>query len=128
LQQCDFDAATLLWLKDESPKKFLTLDQKLATGLRTICHGEFKRRVNQTEANQLTQCAKLLSGRQILWMILQSLKTGDSMERQYNVVDLMNLNWKGDDDIETFRNNWDEIIDGMGEQMTEKTKCDILIA
>jgi hypothetical protein len=60
-------------------------------------------------------------------MILKSLGTSASLERSYNVVDLVNHTWLGDVNMERWRNSLDEIMEGMCEDMSEVTKCDLLM-
>ena len=52
----------------------------------------------------------VLKGREIFWMILQIFKTNPNMGLSYGVKHFTYLKWHSDDQVETFKNNWLEVV------------------
>ena len=92
-----------------SGRGFERLDRKLAHPLKRLCKGELSREAIQQES--IAQKKDLvLKGREIFWMILQVFKTNPNMGLVYGVKHFTHLKWHGDDSVETFKNNWLEVV------------------
>ena len=92
-----------------SGRNFERLDRKLAHSLKRICKGELSREVIQQEAIAGKKDL-VLKGREIFWMILQVFKSNPNMGLVYGVKHFTHLKWNGDDNVETFKNNWLEVV------------------
>ena len=68
LRQVESDEVSLSTLR-YTEAEFVTLDRKLAAALTKVCHGEFQRRLQHEEREQLDKHNKTLRGRQVLWLI-----------------------------------------------------------
>ena len=54
-------------------------------------------------------------GRQIARLIFENLMTNEDLGMVYNMADLMNLKWLGDEKLETFRHLWNVYSEGVME-------------
>ena len=96
---------------------FEVLDSKMASGLKKIINGGFKRRVFiQEKAAQKDK--RFLTERHIAWMVHEYFKVSD---RDACVLDLNeNLNVKlKNDSVQSFNSRWDETIIAMRKQPEE---------
>ena len=98
------------------PKKFDTLDAKLAAALTNVCKGELSRKVIlKTEEEAKAQ--RLIRGRQILWLIYEEYRINEEAGSLMNLSDLMKVVIKKDqskiEHLSRFMMNWDSVIAGM---------------
>ena len=127
------DDAEKLWIKEvqspdstfeslaDTPERFHTLDNLLAVALMNVLPPPLKLKVNRKEA-LLDKDDRLMTGRQILYMVRESFRTEAHMDVFYNLQDLMAVRWVGDDQMPKFLEKWDTVTEGMGpETIQEKT-------
>ena len=50
-----------------------------------------------------------LSGRQLMWLIMDHRRTSPEMIQQFDVVDIAKVQWMGDDQMHKFRKTWESI-------------------
>ena len=77
----------------------------------------------------LVKKGKLLKGRQIMWLIRNFYKVNPSMAQANTIIDLVNLQWKGDNNMDEFLNKWDKILGSMNmvfDVRKDKEKNDML--
>ena len=99
--------------------KFLTnfeiLNSRIASGLKKIINGDFKRRVfiQQTAARKKK---RYLTGRKIAWMIYEYFKVSDT-DCFFNEILKVELT---NDSVHSFNTRWDETITAMKKQPDEE--------
>ena len=88
------------------PKKFKTLDQKLARALRNTVKEQAPEHL-KTDMDALTEAnvemGQLCSGLQYVWCILDIFRTGYDLSTFVDTLDLWNLQYKGDAHMHDFR-------------------------
>ena len=89
---------------------FLTLDFKIAAGLSKIIKGEFKRRVQLVE-EQANNKNRMLTGRQIAWMIYNHLVTNVEDQVTLDFEDLLSVKLHGDN-LFAFMNDREQCLEG----------------
>ena len=98
----------------ECGRGFELLDRKLVAALKRCVQNcsrvlELYRQISQQE--QLANLQdRVLSGRQIYFMILQTFRTNPNMGLVYNIQHFTKLSWLGDDKMEQFQNNWINVV------------------
>jgi len=110
-------------------KSFIFLDRRLAKALMKLSSttGAFSTKVSQAQEAQLSECQKLLSGRQILWLIYDYLKTNDDMQLSYGLRDLQEIVWLGDAHLTTFYNLWIDTAEKLREELSDQTMRELLL-
>ena len=112
---------------EEPGKRFEGLDMLLSEALPPLLPSDLSNKVylKEQEAYKLN---KVMSGRQIVWMIYEYLRTRKDMEVVYGIRDLLLLEWKGDDKMDDFRMEWKQVVDNMSEdtQLQDTALEDIL--
>ena len=68
----------------------------------------------------------LLAGRQILWMLYQSFRTNKSLGHINTIVDLWDVKWRGDGQIEAFKNEWEMMAETMPHKTSKNTMATLL--
>ena len=71
------------------------------------------------------QQGRLLAGRQILWVLYKQYRTRKDWGQVYSIMDLVGVKWKGDQHIESFRNDWENTVVNMHHDVTRDTKATI---
>ena len=105
-------------LGDNRYKSYVTLDMKLAQGMMIMLNkaGEkasrFRDKVN-LKTEEATRKETLVTGRQLVFMLLESFKTFDRSDLIYGFDHLGNLKVK-DHNLHEFLMTWNHIIDNMG--------------
>eukprot|EP00435_Cladocopium_sp_Y103_P062131 s659_g23.t1 len=90
---------------------FATLDAKLLSALTNIITGDFARKVDtfkETEAND----ARIVRGRQVLYMLHDHFSTNMKHGSTYALQDLFSVHLKGEN-LKTFISNWDQVLAGI---------------
>ena len=91
-----------------------SLDRKLAFALTNIASGEFGRHLDNVKRRMFKNMdgknGRLISGRQILWIMYKHFRTNKDMGSIANIVDLTKVPWRGDNQIEKFRNDWENTV------------------
>ena len=105
-------------LGDDECHPFVTLDMKLAQGMMVMLNraGEKASRVRDKvnlKAEEATRNGTLVTGRQLVFMLLESYKTFDRCDIVYGFDHLGNLKVKNHD-LHEFHMTWNHIIDNMG--------------
>ena len=90
--------------------RFETLDAKIASGLTSICHGEFLRRINVLE-EQLDSKRQMLAGRQIAYLIYERFKLPTEDGAIFEFEDLLQVELRGDN-LRAFQNDWEFVLSG----------------
>ena len=121
------------FLADSGGEQFAMMDIKLALSLQTMLrslpddakdvahdiqlHSERRRREN-----------RLIKGREIIAIILQSFRSSDRSDMTFTIEHLIRLEYPGDKNMSVFRNNWYDILLNLRKEDTprEITLRDIL--
>ena len=113
----------------EVPKSIFTLDRKVHAGLIPLCKGDFGQSVAQADQEHYDKHARPLSAIQLLRLIYNDLRTNKSLRTFHNMLDLSKLEWQGDEhwEMARFRNNLNQIMMDIGDQMNEAGKQDFLL-
>ena len=119
----------------ESGRGFARLDYRLAAALKRVCGvssapmacKELYKAISREE-NLAIQHRRVLTGRQILWMILQTFKTNADLGVVYGIYHFQSLKWPGDDlrHLEEFRNNWCTLVNHQSEPLTDNQLAELL--
>ena len=95
---------------------FEVLDPKIASGLKKIINGDFKRLVFfQEEAAQKENAFS----RQVAWMIYQYFKVSDTDDSVLDLNEILKVELKNDN-VQSFSTRWDETIIAMKKQPDEE--------
>jgi hypothetical protein len=105
-------------LGEDEYHPFVTLDMKLAQGMMIMLNraGEKASRIRDKvnlKAEEATRSGNLITGRQLVFMFLDSYKTFDRCDIVYGFDHLGNLKVKNHD-LHEFHMTWNHIIDNMG--------------
>ena len=103
---------------------FVTLDFKFADGMVIILQkaGEKAERVRDRvnlRMQEMSRKGKVLKGRQIVWIVLESFKTFDGSDLMFGFDHLSNLHIQKHD-LHGFIVKWNHILDNMGENAITK--------
>ena len=84
-------------------------------------------RVQQKELAAL-KSNNCITGRQVLHMVYDWLRTDEHMSVMYGHVDLLEIPWMGDraNDMQKLCNCWDNVLDNMQEALSDIVKRDLL--
>jgi len=93
------------------PRKFKKLDFALGTAITAIASGDLGRELI-LEAERLANTKKLISGRQMLWMVYRYMHDKDQCADLNDYEDLMTVVLKHESNLRPFRRNWDNILMG----------------
>ena len=104
---CKHPDSTLASLADSGKERFKGLDIKLATAVRAIVeHNKailnLKQISQRHTASAWAKNQSLLTGRQLVWLMLRYLRTNPSMQQVYTATDLDKVRWKSDNEAHTF--------------------------
>jgi len=134
------DTIVAEWLKraeDESlsfeqlgwvPDELKTLDLKINAAIYRVTMGELKRAMSLRNQKRIEAEHQPLAATQALRMIYESLRTTESLKVHNTVLSLSKIQWLGDSNIITFRNNFIQIVgDVYPGQLTEQAACDIIL-
>ena len=71
----------------------------------------------------------LLTGRQVVFLILQEFKSTSDLDRHYSVLELEKLRWQGDapQEIEKFLNDVEEMRDKLHPDTSQKEVAGIIV-
>ena len=116
LRAVDENTATFESLALTGEGNFDVLDFRLASALKAVCETsttskQLFRSIARKEQLAL-EADSILTGRQILWMILQTFKTNANVGVVYGYTHIQNVKWQGDTwkQVEAFKNEWLEVI------------------
>jgi hypothetical protein len=87
----------------------------LATALQAVVtKGELGRTLSKKSVSALRE-GKLITGRQIVYMIVDHFKLNDSMAMVYSITDITAIKWRGDapEQVSQFKSDWENILDNM---------------
>jgi len=104
----------------EDCEGFLTLDAKIASALFDILTGEFKRRVQNLE-EKASRLGKMMTGRQLAWLIYDKMRTSEADGSLLEITDLINVELKGDN-LPALINDWDAALEGQSHEPSEAIK------
>merc|ERR1711954_422863 len=62
----------------------------------------------------------------ILWMLYQHFRTNRDLSYINSIVDMYEIKWRGDKEIETFRNEWEMMIESLPEKTSQNTLAILL--
>lgn len=120
----------------ESGRGFERLDFRLAAALKRVCSAtgvsatcrELYKTISQEENLAINQ-RRVLTGRQILWMILRTFKTNADLGVVYSIYHFQNVKWRGDDlrQMEAFRNEWNTIVHHQAEPLSDNQLAELLL-
>ena len=94
---------------------FMMLDAPLATALMKTLPTQLRNRVAQLESSALKRW-KVVTGRQVAWMVLDWFKTDIHRSTFSSFEDINSLSWKGDSQsqMEKFLQDWDYLVENLG--------------
>ena len=100
-------------LAEAGTQRMQMLDKTLKGALRCILPPDLKKEVQDMENTSLRTLQTALSGRQILWLILDYFRVNGHMDTLYSVKKLMEIEWMGDKppQIASFTANWKYLVD-----------------
>jgi predicted nucleic acid-binding Zn-ribbon protein len=106
----------------DCPKKFDTLDAKLAAALTNICKGELSRKVI-LKTEEEAKAKRLIRGRQILWLVYEDYRINEEAGSLTDLSDLMKVVLRKDqsktEHLFRFMMNWDSVLAGMSNPPSE---------
>ena len=77
------------------------------------------------ESREATENVTVVKGRQMAWMILNWLRTTESLTLVMTIEHLTHLEMQ-DQDLHGFITSWDNVLAHVGDQVKEETKRDML--
>ena len=103
--------ATFEQLADSGGQRFHHLDAALATALIKTVPSQLRIRIQKKE-DELIKVAKVIKGRQVVWMVYDWFRTKPHMQSHHGYQDLNALTWKGDApaEMEYFLQQWDYYV------------------
>ena len=84
--------------------------------------------VRRHELQHQDQHERPLKGRQVLWLLYEYFSVGDTHEKIHNMHTLMKIEWKGDDHISTFLDDWTDVWSQLKVKPDADTTREILMA
>ena len=96
-------------------RDFELLDRKLAGALKRILSTsdaakQLWRDISQKDQEVQARTSRILKGRQMLFLVLQSYRTNPRMGLVYGIQHFNEMRWLGDDKMERFRMNWFDLV------------------
>ena len=91
---------------NEKMERFNALDALLATQLQKLKLPPDMVRDMARNAEEILMEGKVIAGRQVVWMILDHFKTGDTLSTAYGYDYILSLPWYGDKKIDEFIHVW----------------------
>ena len=98
---------------------FENLDFKIASGLRNILTGNFKKQVTTAEGKAQSE-KRSLTDRQIAWMIYGYFKISDDHEAILDFRDFSKAQFKNDS-VQAFDAKWNEVLSAVTDGPTDHT-------
>ena len=98
---------------------FETLDSKVAAGIMSIMHGDLKRRISMRDELHQIMHKRMLTGRQVAFLMFQHFQICDMEHSMLEFNDLLGLELRGDN-LRAFDTAWDDTLLGMKELPEEK--------
>ena len=130
IRRVDYPKIKMRQLEDPGAH-YESLDRKLAAAITRIATGEFGRHLQNIKRRVFgrfdEESGRLLSGRQILWILYKQFRTNKEMGTIFNIVDLMKVHWRGDPHIEKFRNDWEHTVVNMHHSVSRDQRATILL-
>jgi len=71
---------------------------------------------------------KMISGRQVLWMVLEHFKTNRSLHKFYTYDDLSRVKWMGDAKLDVFLKEYRETLRSLASTVDDETLTEFLLA
>ena len=111
--------------RSKCEQRFSPLDALFAIALVKTLPPHLKRKYDDENIKALNN-GSVVTGRQIVWLILQWFKTNDHMSVVYSYECLQELEWLGDKYVDEFLHVWNNIVDNLSEPLTPGALRDIL--
>ena len=105
-----------------NPRVFQSLDMKLTAAIAEISKGILGRTIS-LRSEQEDKAGRLIKGRQFLWLIYDRFRVDEAAGSVYELNDLLSVTLKGDQGLDKFFANWDEVLVGVQYPLSE----DILV-
>ena len=99
-------------LADSGEERFATMDALLVMALEKIIPPDLNR-IYQDKQDEAIKDNRVVLGRQLLWLILNSFRTPDHMGLVYSYDNLMSMEWYGDSSLEQFKSSWHRMVDNL---------------
>ena len=93
------------WQALEMDPQFEQMEFKIADAAHYILPTEIKRRIEVLNERMMRQYERVLLGRQILWILYDSMRCAGPDEQVAEILDLVNVRLHGDN-LEEFIGNW----------------------
>ena len=120
-RECNEPTYTFEGCSDSGAERFRGLDHKLGTALSTVSaqHPAFKRGLDK-HARLLFKQNKIVTGRQMCYLLFHQLKLDDDLGTYYGVQDLVAVEWQGDSaaQVAKFRDRWMRVIENLNPGVT----------
>ena len=103
-------------------------DKKLQLALCKTLPQDLERKIG-VKKRQLSDVQQIMSGRQVLWMIVDYFRTNKGLGHVYTLQDITAVQWFGDryNDMLAFRDKWEDTIHGLHPDITENMLAEILV-
>ena len=110
----DLTQFTDYYFTQESEYRFRKLDKKLRAAMQRIAHGELGRTITE-RVNTAMKTQRVVSGRELLRMIIHYYQTNKTAEKVFRQADLMQIkmNDPSNGDLEKNIKDWDKIRGGI---------------
>ena len=114
-------------LGDSGEERFTTMDALLVMALEKIIPPELNR-IYIDRCHDAIKEKRLVLGRQLVWLIINSFKTADHMSIVYSYDTLMSMEWYGDAHVADFKSQWHRMVDNLAiePKLTPNALRDIL--
>ena len=124
----DFAESTALMGLSGDHAELSRLDYKMKQELtQKIPEGRLAHYIKRRELAYQDEKEKPLKGRQVLWLIYEFFSVGDTHEKIHRIHDLMKVEWRGDDKIAEFLDDWTDVYTQMARKPDHDTVREILM-
>ncbi len=82
---------------------------KLAAAIFKVARGEIGRKLTRL-AEGGAKVGDRIKGRQCLWVVKEHFKLDEAAGALYDIADLINVKWQGDNRMELFLSNWESVL------------------
>ena len=130
-REASMDTATFESLADSGARRFQSLDLKLAASMNSMiktANADFSMSVTLRKQDAEAE-GRMLTGRQIAWLIYKFYQANPNLTQMYTVRDLTNIPYRGDDHLHAFHFVWQSMLKHMGSDvLDEKTLRETLLS
>ena len=118
---CEVEQSGTTFESLNDSRGFETLDVKLAAAIFKVARGEIGRKLSRL-AEGGAKNGDRIKGRQCLWVVKEHFKLDEAAGALYDIADLINVKWQGDNRMELFLSNWESVLCGIKTEPDAATK------